>query len=41
VKKMAVGQASQCIPGRALASPHLLCSDPLVGTAYDLGNIKL
>jgi len=41
VKKLAVGQASQCTQGRALASPHLQCSDPLVGTAYDLGEIKL
>ena len=41
MKKMAVGQASQCTLGMALASPHLWCSDPLVGTAYDLGEIKL
>jgi len=38
---MAVGQASQCTPGGARASQHLQCSDPLVGTAYDLGEIKL
>jgi hypothetical protein len=35
---MAVGQASQCTKGRALASPHLQC---LVGTACDLGELKL
>lgn len=34
-------QAMLCTKGRAHASPHLWCSDPLVGPACDLVEIKL